>query len=400
MTPFARTIPHDYEQPLPMLEVDTPALAIETKERHEGRLTVRNIGGGVLEGYVCGGHRSLQFTPAQWVGNTQELSYTFDPALADGLAPGQTFECMVYICTNGGEAELPVSVRLTKMAITTREGVTLANLDDFFDYAMGYPAQARQVFMGSEFYMLLMALGYPYMKVYESLLEDANRERALDNFLVLSGLKPRTGLALVKHTHVFDAISHTPDKLHGQLIAQKTDAGYFEAPITAPVVPWLALSANRLIAGDFDAHNRAAINFSIDPTQVPGRYARALVHIGPQPDPTTTAEIIFRRPRPLTVRLARDTFRYEDTGTIMIYNHTGHELMLELFCPESYVRFEARRYVVGAFYEVPFGIKLSALMAAGRLFRKAAYMRTSIEVKGSCAGHVYKFNLPVTVGEW
>ena len=392
--------PARYEQPLPILEIDTDHLLIETKERHEGKFRIKNAGGGQLSGYITSRHRAVTFSPATWDGNAQTVTYRFDPALADGLSAGQQLDTVAYICSSGGELALPITARLIKMAIVTKEGRTIANVQDFYAYAQEYPMGARHIFVDSEFYMLLLAVGYPYMEVYESLHKDANRDRAIDNFFILSGLKGKTALRLQRRVLTFNQRPGDTGKIHGQLLLEKTDRGYCEASIEAETAPpWLLLSTNRLIASDFDSENQAMVNFSIDPLHIDGRYARERILIG-QDDQPLAAELIFRRPQSLMLRLSRETYRYDDKGTIEIFNHTGQEMMLELFCPDSYVRFEARRYVVGAFYEVPFDIKLSAFMNAGRLLRKTPYMRTHIEVKATWPGHVYKQRLPLTVGEW
>ncbi|MCL2203901.1 MAG: DUF5717 family protein [Defluviitaleaceae bacterium] len=385
----------NFEQPLPVLDVSEEALLIETKDSATGSLTVKNLGGSVLKGYVCSRHRALTFEPDWWEGNSAALSYHFNPAHT-GISPGQSLQTQVYICSNGGEAALPVTIKLTKMAITTREGQIIANVRDFYDYALAYPMQARQIFTDSEFYMLLMAVGYPYMEVYESLHKDANRERAMDNFFILSGLKEKTTLFLPKQRFVYDQNHGDMGKIYGQIMVEKSDRGFYEAPIapeSAP--PWLTLSANRLISSDFDAQNQARVNFCIDPVHISARYARERVRIE-----NCTAELIFRRPLPLTARLNREAFRFEDKGIIEISNHSGGDLAIEVFCPDAYVRFAARTYSVGTYYEVPFGVKLSPFMNAGRLFRRTPFMRTAIEIKGTSPGRVFKLRLPLTVGEW
>jgi hypothetical protein len=383
------------------LDISDEFLLIETKETATGTLTVRNGGGGLLKGYVRSRNRALTFEPNQWEGNTQILTYTFNPASAE-ITPGQTLETLVYISSNGGEAVLPTTIRLTIMAITTREGQVIANVKDFYRYALSYPLQARQIFTDSDFYMLLLTVGYPFIEVYENLHKDANRERAMDNFFILSGLKRKTNLFVPKKTFVYDQSPGDVNKIYGQLMAEKSDRGYYEAPITPETSPsWLTLSANRLISSDFDAENRARINFVIDPMKIRARYARERIFIGNGPDEEDgVVELIFRRPQPLTARLNSESYRYDDKGVIEIYNHTGKDIAVEPFCPDGYIRFGARSYVAGAYYEIPFTVRLSAFMNAGRIFRKTPYMTTFIEVKGSSPGQVYKLRLPVTVGEW
>lgn len=385
----------NFEQPLPVLDASAEFIYLETKETTTGTLTVKNTGGGTLKGYVAARHHALTFEPDWWEGNAESLRYTFHPSRA-GILPGETFETVVYICSNGGEAALPVTIKLTKMAITTRDGTTIANINDFYKYAKTNPSGARQVFTDSEFYMLLLTVGYPYMEVYESLHKDANRERAMDNFFILSGLKEKTELALPERSFVFDRTPDDMTKLIGRIVVEKSDRGFYEAPITMENnAPWLSLSANRLISGDFDAEGRARINFAIDPKKISARYARECVSINEH-----TAEIIFRRQPFLTARLNRESYRFDDKGTIEVTNNTGGDLAVELFCADSYIRFAAKRYVIGKAHEIPFQIKLSAFMNAGRLLRKTPFMKTTIEVKGAGLGKANKIILPVTVGEW
>ncbi|MCL2498725.1 MAG: DUF5717 family protein [Defluviitaleaceae bacterium] len=384
----------NYEQPLPVLDISDEALLIETKDSAVGVLTVKNLGGGLLKGFITARSGALTFTPDTWEGNSQTITYTFNPSRA-GIPPGQTFQTKIYVCSNGGEAEIPVTAKFTKMAITTREGQTIANIDDFYQYSLTNPLQAQRIFTDSEFYMLLLAVGYPYMEVYENLHKDANRERAMDNFFILSGLKDKTTLTLTNKTFTFDCPGDS-GKIYGQIVAEKSDRGYCEAQIIPETAPsWLTLSASRFISSDFDAENRARVNFTIDPMRILPRYARERVFVE-----DNSAEIIFRRPVPLTVRLNRETYRYEDKGVVEILNHTGGDIAIELFCPDNYIRFAARTYSAGAYYEIPFTVKLSAFMNAGRIFRKTPFMRTVIEVKGRKPGEEYRVKLPVTVGEW
>ncbi|MCL2188879.1 MAG: DUF5717 family protein [Defluviitaleaceae bacterium] len=385
----------NFEQPLPVLDINTEAIELDTKDSATGTITLKNIGGGTLKGYIASRSPAVVFEPDWWEGNTQTLTYTINPSKAD-IAPGKTLKTVVHICSNGGEASVRIEAKLTKMAITTREGIVIANVRDFYEYTLAYPIPARQIFTDSEFYMLLLAVGYPYMEVYESLHKDANRERAMDNFFILSGLKTETTLALPRRSFIYDQSHGDEARIFGQIIAEKSDKGFFEAPITMENnPPWLSLTANRLISSDFDNENRARVNFSVDPTLIKGRYARECIKIG-----GNEAEIIFRRPLAITARLNREAYRFDDKGVIEIFNHSGGDLAVEVFCPDNYVRFAARTYSAGKYYEIPFTIKLSAFMNAGRLFRKTPYMRTSIEIKGASPGKVYKIRLPIVVGEW
>jgi hypothetical protein len=385
------------------LSVDTDVLLIETKDRYEGRFVIKNIGGSALAGRIHSRSRSLTFEPEEWTGNEVTVLYKFSPEPGDGWKPGDALDTSVIISSNGGEKKIPVTIRLTRMAIVSPEGVTVANIRDFYQYAIGHPAQARKMFIDSEFYMLLLATGYEYMEVYEMLHKDANRERALDNFFILSGLKKKTLLTIPNKLMEYTRKPSDIAMVYGNFMVQKSDGGYFEAPVTARHnAAWLSLSAERLITSDFNEANAAMVKFSIDPSKIKGRYVSETLIIGsdPEPDGSNLVELVYRRSAPLSAQLDREAFRFEDNGMLIIQNNTGSDLLVEIFCTDTFVRFAARKYYVSERGEIPFEIKLSAFMAAQLLFRKLPFLRTAIEVRALYRGETVRRKLPLVVGEW
>ncbi|MCL1787458.1 MAG: DUF5717 family protein [Defluviitaleaceae bacterium] len=389
-----------FDYPLPRLSADIETIHIETNDREQGRFTVKNTGGGTLSGKILSRCPGLTFSPPTFTGNHQDIAYTFNAGEA-GLAAGQSMDGYFFITTNGGESKVPVTAKYTKMAIHTAEGVTITNLAEFYDYAVSHPAPARRLFVDSEFYMLLLAIGYEYMEIYESLHKDANRERALDNFFMLSGLKGKTALAVMDSRLLFTQNLNDTAMLDGYITVEKSDGGYVEAPITTKWnAPWLNFYASKLVQSDFKDTLATQVNFSIDPIQIPGAYARELVTIGAHPTAANTVEIVFSRPPALTARLDRAAYGYEDRGMVQIINHTGHDMKVEVHCPEGYIRFAARSYLVGDYGNIPFDVKLPALVSAGRLFKKVPYMKTAIEVRTIVDGQPIRKTLPVVVGQW
>ena len=386
------------EHMLPSISLDEMELAIETKDRFDGRLIIKNTGGGVLAGRILSKSPALTFEPSSWEGNSVTVNYRFNAAAAN-LRPGESISTCAYISSNGGEITLPVTAKLTKMAINTTEGRLITNINDFYRYAQEHPAQAKRLFTDSEFYMLLLATGYKYMEVYENLHKDANRERAMDNFFILSGLKRRTTLHRLNSTLEYTGKPGDNTKLHGNFQVTKTNNGYIEAPITTRNnAPWLNLSASRVISSDFDEDGAATLGFSIDPEKIPGQSACETIVINNESN--GVVNIVFRRLKPILARLTRQSYRFDDKGIIEIKNNTGTDMQVELLCPESYVRFAARRYLVGPYYEIPFNIKLPTLMSAQMLFKKVPYMYAQIEIRTTYQGKLIRQKLPLTVGEW
>ena len=389
-----------YDHPLPVMDVSIDRLDIETNEAFTGSFTIKNTGGGTLCGHVLSRCPGLSFAPQTFESNNQTIAYTFNAPQA-GLTTGQSMDAHFYVSTNGGEGKLPVAAKYTKMAIDTAEGATITNLQEFYDYAQDYPAAARRLFVDSNFYMLLLATGYQYMEIYESLHKDANRERAVDNFFILSGLKGKTTLSVMDSSLKFVQNPGDTAMLDGYITVQKSDSGYVEAPIvTAWNAPWLNFYASKLVHSDFKDTLATRVNFSIDPLQIEGAYAREVVTIGATPSQQNTVEIVYNRAAPVLLLLDRATYAYEDRGMIQVTNHTGKDMKVEVFCPESYVRFSARSYLVGAYGNIPFEVKLPALRSAGRLLKKVPYMQTVIEVRMVVNGKPIRKVLPITVGQW
>ncbi|MCL2707632.1 MAG: DUF5717 family protein [Defluviitaleaceae bacterium] len=392
-----------FEYPLPVLAVDAERILIETKGRSEGYLTVKNSGGQTLSGRIVSRARSLAFTPSEFAGNETRIKYVFDPGPSDGWKPGDVLETFAIISSNGGERKIPVTIRLTQMALATQEGPCIVNLSEFYEYAQTSAANAKKLFVESDFYMFLLSAGYPFMEAYEILHTDFNRERALDSFFILSGFKPKTEMHIPIKRLRF-AIKHgETEPIQGSFIVQKTDSGYYETPLTKLTrAPWLKLSVERLISSDFNEANATIVKFAIDPARVPGAYERERVALGQEPnkDDSNVVEIIARRQKPLAFKLDREAYRFEDKGTVEVINNTGEDLIVEPFCQEPYVKFAAKQYIVEERSGIPFEIRLGAFMAAQVVFRKIPYLKTTIELKAYWKKSAVKRNVPLTVGKW
>jgi len=385
-----------YEHPLPTLEIDIDHITIETG-RHDGSFTIKNTGGGNLTGHILSRNRAISFSPTSFSGNSQTITYSFSPDKA-GSQP-EAITTKAYITTTGGEFILPITINPTTMTIPTAEGPAIASISDFYNYAQNYPAAARRLFTSSEFYMLLLSTGYQYMDVYESLHKDVNRERAMDNFLILSGLKGKTTLTLDKQQ--INIIQGPPGKIYERFSIQKSDSGYIDAPLTTQTgANWLTLSTTRLSSPDFNESNTATVELCVDPLKIPQNFAREHIIIGPEPYAGSILEINFRRAQTFTVSLNRQGFRYEDRGSIAVENNTGANMRVDVFSRDKYIRFFAQSHVVGASYSIPFEIRPSAFASAQRLFRRLPYVSTYIDVRIQSLGHMFHKRLHLNIGEW
>ena len=387
------------EYPLPQLDVDTEHIFLD----HESRFNIQNTGGSLLAGRILTSMPSLTATPSQFEDNNISVVLRYNESETDGYKPGETIETSIIITSNGGEKTIPVTIRLSQMAINTPDGWAIYNINDFYEYSQKNPIHARRVFTTSEFYMLLLTTGYKYMDIYENLHKDVHRERAMDSFFVLSGLKGKTTISLPRDKMEYSQKPFDYSMIYGSFIVQKSDWGFFEAPVsTAYGATWLKLFSERLITTDFNEANAGVVKFTIDPLSINGRYATETVIIGGKNDAggNKTIEIIFRRPPLIKTRLNKEAFRYTDQGVIDVTNNTGEKLLVELFCKDSYVRFDNKKVYIEEHGSIPFIIKLSKFMAAQLKIKKQAVIKSSIEIKTHIGDKLHKSELAIMVGEW
>ena len=387
-----------FEQPIPIPQININEISFTTKDEHIGEFNIKNTSGGILSGRIICHSPAFSFAPTNFTGNNQKITYKFSPDKAK-IKPGETYETDIIIYTNGGEIRLPIKASFTKLTVTTAEGINIASIDDFYIYAKDHPSSARRIFTDNDFYMFLLSQAWEYVDIYDSLHKDANRERALDNFFILAGKKKATELYLPDKTIEFIKKPGDNDILYGNFTVKKSDSGYYESPITAlGGVPWLTLSASRIISSDFNNENTAVINFTIDPAKIITNYARERILIGTGKN---ILEIVYKKSRPIIVKLVNENIRFDDKGRISIINNTGKLIKIELVCSDNFIKFQTKNIIIeNAYQEVPFDVKLSPFTSARLMFSRQPYIRTQITLKATAPGWAMDLNLPVTVGEW
>jgi hypothetical protein len=187
--------------------------------------------------------------------------------------------------------------------------------------------------------------------------------------------------------------------LYGHFFVQKSDSGFLEAHITQRRAGWLVLSTEHLSAHDFSENNTAMVKYSIDPMRIKSRYAQETVVMDDGTD-SVSVDIIFKRPLPFRTWLEKVSYRLHDEGEILVDNQCDVPIFVEVFCKDSFVRFEARQYRVMGQEKIPFSIKMSALQSAQMLFRKQPSLATEIELRAFFRDTSIKKNLSLRVGEW
>jgi len=261
------------------------------------------------------------------------------------------------------------------------------SLTEFYQLAKTNPKEAGRFFASGDFYMFLLTQEFPFMDVYEVLHKDPIRERAMENFLVLAGLKSKTQISITQKYLPF--VTATDEKIMSSISYTKNDEGYADDSVqTKNNAPWLTFRPKQ--AGE--------IPFIINPGFMDSTYATENITIGT--NPANSVEISLRRTTGLSVKTDRDAYIFGSIGAISITNYTGKNVKVEAKCQTGCIHFSARSYIIGREEQIPFRVTLSPLLSAQMFFRKRPYIETVLRIKASLPGQVYKKNIPLCVGEW
>lgn len=376
-----------FELPIPIIKATPEAIAIKAFGSYEGVFVLENIGPGELAGRIYANSPALILPFEEFSGNNVEINYILN---LDGYKIGDKLTWRVVAATNGGEVCINFDVEITAPAVVARDGPAISSLEQFAAYTKAQPVSARQLFTQQSFLMWLFNSGYKYMDLYERFVADPNKERAVDNFLVMNGLKSKAQVRIEKH--MSDTNISLP--LDGEARAfglkfSRNDWGYSEGFLS--VVrgkQWLTLSKSRLSAADFDEENYAEIDFIVTPDNISAQHDSAVIELSCEDGHIERIMINVGFKRAFDVRMDKEVFSHEDRGALDITNNTGAELKLEVIPMHGWVRFASKNYIVSREGRLPFDVRYSA-WGGGFSFRKQLHSETWVTLRAVFGSRVY-----------
>ena len=383
-----------FEYPQPVLSIDADMIDIETSSRYEGGFAMKNVGGGVLSGRITSNTRCLKFTPEEFEGNHVKIHYSFNPGI---YKTGDTLRTDALIISNGGERLIPVRIKITPPAIITEDGVSITSLDVFVDYAKKEPQKAQVLLISPAFKRFLSDIDYPLIMAYEQLITDTVGARALEQFLILSGLKEKTDVVVMQDRFELFAKPGDTGLIYGAIPISRNEWGYLDVPVQVEnLSPWLSV-ASHVTHTDFNNTDLAEIPFAVDPQELSERYHNSdVIYIGAATP--TQVNVTVKKLPVLDVRADKESYGLTDTGSLIIRNNTGEGIMVEVTSYESFIKFDARKYHVEDYLEIPFQIRLNAIMTAQLVLRNQPSQRAEIEVRERSGR--FKKLVRIVVGEW
>ena len=367
------------DYPAPVIAADVSHIRAETPAGFSGRFRLTNLGGGELRGSVSSNSGALSFSPADFAGNSVEIEYTFS---MDFFRPGEVVESRALILSNGGELSIPVTIAIAPPELAAEDGKKLASLSDYSLYAKENPVASRRLFTRKEFLMWLLNMNYEQIELYERFAADPNKERAVDNFLILNKLKEKAGVEFSEKNLKVRLRYNENGPVTAYVPLRMTGWGYLNAGLRLRGgVGFLRLGAEKLSSADFDEKGCFAAPFAVYPALIKGRGLNAAEYIELSGAGSGACRVTVIRERIMTCSLSETLFGPRGKGRLIIENNSGKDVKIGVFTKDAFVRFEGRRYIIGARAEIPFEIRLPAALAARMALKKRSLITSGIFVR-------------------
>ncbi|MCL2169448.1 MAG: DUF5717 family protein [Defluviitaleaceae bacterium] len=377
---------HLEQHPPPKLVLSEAMVSLRGSGLMYGSFEVRNGAGGELSGFIAPMADFISFSPISFEGNRVTVEYTVDlTGLTGDIQTG------AIITTNGGERVLDFYITANRPDVIERDGVVMSDMADFADFARAHPVPARTLFGRHDFMVWLLNISYSNMDMYENFMNDPNKERAVDNFLIFNDCKSKARV-MPAHGSYSHLVGLWDDVVTGSIILRKSTWGYAAASLEVTKgADWLKLSKDKIASSDFDGQNMAGVHYMVMANQLKGR------EIG---EVTLNGEhkiSIHASPAPaFEARLSKGSLFFEDTGKLIVTNNTGRDIFIDIDC-EPFVRFDAKRYLVSQTAEIDFTVKYSNFKTSSLSFKRQMYAQTFIHVVAINEGTSFGKRLPLTL---
>ena len=355
--------------PLPKLNVSETKISLRGTGIIYGQFEIFNEAEGELYGEILQTSDFISFFPQTFEANRVTVQYSIDLTGISG-----EIQTAAVIKTNGGERVIDFFITANRPDVLERDGFVMAEIADFAEYARAHPAKARKLFLRGEFMEWLISLGYPGMQMYENFLNDPNKERAVDNFLVLNGCKQKAAIMLADKD-LYHKIGLWEDVVTGSIKMKKTAWGFAEGTLEVTKgANWLKLTKDKVISSDFDGQSMAEVHYMVMANEVKGRDTAQVVL-----NDDEKIDIRVSPAQAFEARLDKQSFFFEDDGKLMVTNNTGRDIFIEISC-ENFVRFEAKRYLINKYTQIDFSVKYTNFRASSLSFKKQTHAQSYIQI--------------------
>ena len=190
------------EEKTPEIGLSVANLEIEVEEGkvYRASFTVESENNIPMKGFIYSTSDKMETEISDFEGLKVEIPYYFKGKLS---TVNSEFEGDFVLITNGGEYNIPYSIRVVRKSVET----SIGRISDMADFTRLYAANRREaveLFFLPNFEEVFLRESPEERAIYHSLMKSRSRNLILEEFLTATGCKPVTLLSLERKNIVLD----------------------------------------------------------------------------------------------------------------------------------------------------------------------------------------------------
>jgi len=365
----------EYNEEHPVLSVSVNELKLEIAafSVYTGAFKINNEGKGKLKGRIISKNGYVTFNPEEFEANEQVIIYRID---TKELLKDNHYTDYWLIESNGGEKEILADISISYPLLIIDDKNTIADLKEFASYAKNNWSNAKEIFFSPLF------LSWIYhnndtmvINIYKQVSELTDKDWALEYFFRLTALKQIPALWIKEDERNIELMPANKLPLLKTLVLHKRGWGLLEGEIKTDV-NWIRVKKNHFNLADFE-NNRLIIDYEILPDKIKNRVSFGKIIIQYE-DKEIIYHIKLLRKDELMFSFSKKSYKQEDVGVLIVNNYTGEDLLLEIIPKDPWIIFEAKKYIIGKYAEIPFRVHMTRWHKMG--LGKLPYYDTFIEI--------------------
>ena len=382
------------EYPLPNIQIDIDKIAINMNEKNSGVISIKNIGGGILSGDIVSNTDCLLLDKENFLGNDVKIEYNIVPSV---YYSGEFIKSEVVIISNGGQVYIPVYISISSFDYLQGLKEKIYTIKEFYGYYLKNYIEAIRVFYSYEFMIWLKNINYKHIDVVEEILKDSNKQRAIDNFFVLSKMKEKSYIKLSQKIFKYKYFTtNTESDIIGIIPIKLIGSGYFEEDIVLEDdIDFIKILKNKITNKDFDEDGNYNLEFRILKNKINNFFERRKIVF----NKTNESVIIeLSKKKPVEILLEKEYFTTTDSGVLKILNNTEKDIIIEIVTKDTFIFFEGKKYLVSKYTEIDFNVKMTGFLKAQMDFTKRPNIESEILIKAILDDGIYKMEKNIYIG--
>lgn len=218
----------EFEYELSELTLSTLRVECNMYQGENYKGTFEIDGNREIQGFIIVSSPRMHCRSNSFCGTHNVIEFEFNSL---GMGEGEVVKGRFEIISNVGEYSLPFVATIEKYHVTSSIG-SIKNLFHFANLAQNSWSEALKIFESSYFPKIFSSHDRQYLPLYEGLLENADKNYAMEEFLIAIRKKEPVVFALGKQEEVISSVS---EDIRETVPLTKKKQGYFEIMVESDV---------------------------------------------------------------------------------------------------------------------------------------------------------------------